>query len=454
MRREMFRLAAVILAVVVTGTTRSSAQVADSLNVDLKIAIEIALSESPTVQVAGREIKRKEYYTKEQKASLLPNLSAAASYNRVIQKQVMAMEMNGQMNRIEVGTSNSWTGGLNLSLPLVAPALWKSIKLSEADIDLAVEKSRDSKISTIASVKESYYSLLMAQDSYDVLLVSYHNAELNAKIATDKYNQGLVSEFDKLRADVQLLNQRPLLVESENGVRLAKMQLKVIMGLDPAAPIRFIGKLTDFEKDMTANLDYLMGDTTLTNSSSMRQVDIQLRQLEISRKLNKASSLPTLSLSGNYQWNSLNNDFRIGSYYWTPYLAVGLNLSVPIFEGRAKHYRDKQNEIGIGNLKLQRTELSRNLGVGVRNAINNIEQSIEQVGSNRLSVTQAEKAFMISRKRYEVGSGTILELNDSEVSLTRARLSFNQSIYSYLSARAELESILGNNFEKEYPGTK
>ncbi|MBQ1973765.1 MAG: TolC family protein, partial [Paraprevotella sp.] len=69
--------------------------------------------------------------------------------------------------------------------------------------------------------------------------------------------------------------------------------------------------------------------------------------------------------------------------------------------------------------------------------------SAEQLTSNKESVTQAEKGREIAEKRYEVGRGTILELNSSEVALTQAQLTYNQAIYNYLVAKADLQSVMG-----------
>lgn len=416
----------------------------DSIDVDLSTALTIALNESPNIQVAGKEILKKEFALKETRSGLLPNLSFGASYNRAIQKQQMSI---GDQ-QIKVGTDNQWGAGLNLSLPLVAPALWKTLQLSEIDIRLAAESARASRITLINSVKNAYYSLLMAQDSYDVLKTSYANAEFSARIATDKYNQGLVSEFDKLRADVQLRNQKPPLVSAENAVRLAIMQLKVLMGVGIDEAMRFTGSLAEFEPEMQHDMTLLASDTILAANTDLRQIDIQAKQLEKARQITRSQYLPTLNLSGNYQWSSLNNDFRIGHYQWFPYATVGLSLNIPIYQGSMKRHQDAQNRIDIEQLELQRQDLLRNLELSVQNSLNNIETSIEEVGSNRESVYEADRAYTISQKRYDVGSGNLLELNDSEVALTRARLAYNQSIYNYLAARADLEATLGKAVEQ------
>lgn len=415
----------------------------DSVVVDLAGALRFALSENPTVQIADREIKRKQYAKQEQISGLFPTVSADGSYSRAVKKQVMAMDMNGQTNRIEVGTDNSWSGGFNLSLPLIAPSLWKTIQLSELDVVLSVEQARSSRIDLAGQVQSAYYSLLLARDSYQVLLASYRNAQFNARNTADKYEHGLASEFDKLRSEVTVKNMRPQLVTTENGIRLAEMQLKVLMGMDVDEPVIFAGSLDEYESQMVLDFAVLSRDTSLADNTALRQLDIQEQQLVKTYQLNRSAFLPSLSLSANYQWNSLNNDFRLGHYRWYPYSTVGLSLRIPIFEGRRRIHRQNQDKINIANLKLERENMVRSLQVSVNNALNNIETAIEEVGSNKESIAQAEKAYAIAQKRYEVGSGTLLELNDAEVALTQARLAYNQSIYDYLAARTDLETTLG-----------
>ncbi len=420
----------------------------DSLVLDLPAALEIALNESPLIQIADKEITRKQYYKRETQGGLLPSLDLGASYSRTIQKQVMSMEFGGQSQKIEIGTDNTWGAQLNLGLPLVAPGLWRTIQLTDLDISLAVEASRASRIDMIAAVKNAYYALLMAQDSYKVLKAGYDNAALNARIATDKYNQGSVSEFDKLRADVQLANQKPTVTAAENAVRLAAMQLKALMGVDVTEKIIFTGSLTDYEGRMSRDLAGL-GDTTLSANSILRQFDIQEMQLEKVIQVTRSSYAPTLSLGGSYQWSSLNNDFKIGHYQWTPYATVGLTFGMPLYHGSAKKFQIRQNQINLDNLRLQRENTERNLELAARASVDNIEKSLAEVESNRQGMQNAERAFAISQKRYEVGSGNMLELNDSDIALTRARLSFNQSIYNYLTALTDLEKTLGASVDEQ-----
>lgn len=417
----------------------SGVQAQEPLTLNLERALEIAQSESPTIKVADKEIAKKGYARKEAIAGLFPVLSANGGYTYTIKKQRFAMM--GQS--IEIGQSNNWNVGLNLSLPIYAPTLYKSIELSQHDIELAMESARASKVNLINQVTKAYFQLLMAQDSYEVLKRGYAHAEDNFEVVSNKFKQGLVSEYDKIRAEVQVRNLKPSVVASENAINLTKLQLKVLIGLDASQEIAIQGNLADYEKSMCA--DVLSVDTVgLANNTELKQLDIQDKMLKKQLEINKCAYLPSVALSSMFTYISMNDNFKFGDYKWNPYSTVGLTVSYPIFQ-KSRSYKVKQTKLQIEELGLNRVNLHRNMDVMMKNYINNMSKSVEQLGSNKESVKQAEKGCSIARKRYEVGKGTILELNDSELALTQSKLAYNQAIFDYLSAKADLDKVLGKD---------
>ena len=191
------------------------------------------------------------------------------------------------------------TASASAALPLFAPQLWKSISLNEEQVKLAVEQARESKINTIASVKNAYYSQLLARESYEALQAGYKTAERNVEDTKKSFEMGLVSEYDKLTADVQLASIKPNLLAAQNGIKLAEMQLKVLMGVDVDEPLRFTGRLEDYEEGLFADLMNLKADTDLSDNSAIRQLDYNTRILRMSEKLNKLGYEGWELISGN-----------------------------------------------------------------------------------------------------------------------------------------------------------
>ena len=419
----------------------------DSIELDLTQTLEIALSENPTIQIAENTILLKKFTRKESIAGLFPNISANAGLQHAILQQKMKVDFSPEP--IVFGKKNTVNATFNLTLPVISPQLWKTLQLNAQDVALTVETARSSKIEMVKQIKTAYYSLLLAEEALGALKAGFNNAKLNAQIVSDKFNQGIVSEYDKLVAEVQLRNQMPQVVNGQNAVRLATLQLKVLMGLDVNTPIQFSGALLDFEKEMIGDLLEVKSDTSLVDNSTLRQFAIQEKQLETAKKINQLGYAPTLALSLNYGWQGMDKHLKLKTYDWFTGSTLGLTLSLPIFDGGQKYFRNKQNKVNLINLALQRDNTERQLRLGVRNSIDQIETAIVQVGSNKEGVAQAQKAFTISQKRYEVGSGTLLEMNSSETALTQARLLYAQSIFDYLSARTELEATLGKTIENK-----
>lgn len=431
----------------------------DVLSLDLEKAIEIALSESPTVKIADKEVEKKKYAKKGSYAALFPQVDFGADYSRMIKKQVMymdldlggaempgGMDMSSMKDGMEVGRDNTWSFGFTAGMPLINASLWKSLSISGLDVELAVEQARSSKIDMLNQVRKSFYSVLLANDSYRVFKGSYDNALENYSDVKKKYDQGLVAEYDLIRAEVSVRNAEPNMLQAENALVLAKWQLKALMGVDLEQEIACEGRLTDFESELYA--DYIATDTTLINNTNLKQLDIQNRQLEAKLQMEKFDFLPTLSLSGLYQWNAMNNDFKFNDYRWNPYSMVGVKLTIPIFSGGARLNKVKQTRVSLTQLDLQRDDLERNLKLSIKQSIDNMSTCVKRFTAAQRGVSQAEKGYVIAQKRYETGTGTLLELNDSELALTQSKLNFNQAIYDYMVAKSDLEKVLGKLNEK------
>ena len=292
-----------------------SAQAQDTLRITLQDAVRIALSDNPTIKVAGQEILLKKEARREAYAGLFPEASLVGSYSRAIKKQSFAMM--GEV--IEVGTDNTYSGGLSVSLPVFAPALYKSISLTSTDVNLAVEKSRASRLDMVNQVTKAFFQLLLAQDSYEVLLKSYKQSEDNYNVVKAKYEQGTVSEYDKISADVQMRSLKPTVVSARNGVNLANLQLKVLMGMESDVKVAVEGNLKDYEMSMFTRQAMPRPDN-LTNNSTLKQLELNALQLKQTLKLQYTNFMPTLSASFQYMYTSMNDNFKFKEYDWSPIL--------------------------------------------------------------------------------------------------------------------------------------
>ena len=411
-----------------------------TMSLTLEKAIGIALDENPTIRVADRDVELKKIADSEAWQALLPTLDATLSFSHSI--KVAEMKIGG--NKIKFGQdgSSTATGALALNLPVFAPAVYQNMKLTKEDVLLAQEKARSSRLDLVNQVTKAYYSALLAQDSYAVMQKSYNTSKENFDVVNSKYKVGSVSEYDKISAEVQMRSMNSSLVSAQTGLNLAMLQLKVLMGVTADVAFVIDDSLKRYESGLALPQSEAAG-YELERNSSLLQLDYNMKLLERTRKLLKTNFLPTVGIQLTGQYQSVSNpDWNVFGYSYSPSASIAFAVNIPIFHAD-NWTKLKSNRVRIAQLEDTRLDTERKLSMAVESYKQNMASTIAQVESNSEAVKQAGKAVQISGKRYEVGRGTILELNQSEPALTQAELTYVQSIYDYLTNKADLDYTLG-----------
>lgn len=479
-----------LIAASVTMSLNAVAQEVDSTQtatvITLDDALKIALSENASVRVADKEIERVGYAKKGTYASLFPQIDITGSFMRTIKKQVMYMDMDmsdfmgggsssgsgsegseggstgsgsgstgsetsspmagmSSGGGIEVGRWNTYNIGVSASMPLINAQLWKSLKISGQNVELAVEKARSSRLDMVTQVKQSYYAVLLAKEALNVYKDVYDNAVKNFEQTQMRYNAQKASELDYTRAKSTVANAIPNVYNAESSVILALWQLKAVMGVSLDQDIDVAGTLGDYS-DTMATENYSSDALTLDYNTTMRQLAIQADQLAETVKMQKYAYIPSLALTFSYSLNAMTNDFKFSDYRWTPYSYVGLSLNIPIFSG-GKRYNDvRQAQAQASELAIQVDDTERQLKIAIRQYLNTMETKMKSLAAAEDGVETAQKAYDIATQSYNVGRSTITELNDAQLALTQSKLAVSQSIYEYVVAKSSLEQILGHDF--------
>lgn len=413
---------------------------AQTVDLNLQKAIEIALAENPTIKIADKDIRLKEIADKEAWQSLLPTVSSQLALQHSI-KVAAIKTPNGEFKMGKDGTTTA-TGGITLSLPIYAPAVYQNMKLTKDDILLAQEKARSSRLSLVNQVTKAYYAALLAKDSRDVIQRSYDVSKENFDVVDKKFQVGKVSEYDKISAEVQMRSMNSSVTSAQTGLELAILQLKVLMGINTDFDIVINDSLKAYENSVTlANTE--SNTNEIENNSSLRQIDMNMGLLKRTDKILRTNFLPTIGMqiSGMYQSYS-NDDCNVFGYKYSPSSTLSISVNIPIFTA-SNWTKLKSSKIKMEQLSDTRVNTVRQLNMAAQSYRKNMLTSISKLESDRQAVMQADKAVSISAKRYDVGKGTILELNQSETALTQAELTYHQSIFDFLTNKADLDYTLG-----------
>ncbi len=466
----------------------------------LEDALKIALSENTSVKVADMEIERQQYARKGSYAALLPQVSASGMYSYALKKQkvyfgsdkqdddgkgssggggmagMMASLMNpimyyieqlyagtgvpfvpyvdpnqgqqgggGSSEPMEMGRTHSVTFGLSAQMPVVNFQLWESLRLSGDQVELAVEQARESRLGTVASVKQAFYGILFAKEAYKVYNSVYENAVENFRLTEMRYNAAKASELDLTRAKANVAAAIPNLYNAENSVELALWQLKAVMGVDLDRNIDVAGTLEEYAGQMFSDIAEGEG-ASLDGNSQLRQLAQQAEMLSRQIRMQQYAYLPTLALTFSYSYLTQSDIFNLSQWKWFPSSTIGLSLSIPIFSGGQRYHAIKQTRVQADELDFQRENAERQLRIGIRQSLGTMDTAMRTYDASKEALTSAEKAYDIAVKSYQLGKSTLTDLNNVELTLTQSRLAVSQAIYNFVIAKAGLEQTLGYDF--------
>ena len=495
--KKLSVLAAVaLLAIPSFAQYKDDAPSGGTVNLTLEDALKIALSENVSVKVADMEIQRQEYARKGAYSALFPQINASGMYSYALKKQKvyfgsdrtdgeessgggMADMMAGIMAPImyyidelykgtgvpfvpyvnpdpgqgsssssepmEMGRSHSVSAGITAGMPVVNFQLWESLKLSGDQVELAVEKARESRLGMVTSVKQAYFGVLFAKEAYKVYESVYENAVENFRLTEMRYNAQKASELDFTRAKSNVAAAIPNLYNSENAMELALWQLKAVMGIDLESDIDVAGTLTDYAGEMLVNMDDA-ANASLDGNTTLRQLAQQAEMLSRQIRMQQYAYLPTLSLSFSYSYLTQSDIFNLSQWRWFPSSTVGLSLSIPIFSGGQRLRTIQQTRVQADELELQRVNTERQIRIGIRQSLGTMDTAVRTYDASREALASAEKAYDIATESYRLGKSTLTDLNNTELVLTQSRLAVSQAVYNYVLAKAGLEQTLGYDF--------
>ncbi len=447
MKKILIRITFILLAFFIWKVNLYAQADSVSLVLTLDKAVSLALQKNYDIRLAQLSLEKAGEQVTEAYSGAYPQLNFNGQYTRNLKIPVLFLPPNTPFNptpnteTFSIGAKNSYNLGISLSQSIYDPRLGTAIsiakKYSEYS-DLTVESAKDD---VIAQVKESFYNVLLSKKLVEVNQEGYNVAQANYENTGALYKQGAASEYDYLRAEVQLANVKPSLIEAKNNLQLAKNALKNLLALELNSTIDVEG---EFEvENVSPDLIKQSNDILNEKNPMLRQLSLQKLILEENVSIEKAAYLPSLSAFGNYSWQAEDNTFTFSNYNWANVFTVGLQLSVPIFQGFKRDARIQQAKIDVENLEVTKNKTEAALRIGLLQSKLKMDEALDRINAQKQSVNQAERALGIAQTRYKQGVGTQLEILDTQNSLTQTRINYEKAVYDFLIAKTEWEKVLG-----------
>lgn len=432
-------------------------------------AIKIAVANSPQVKRALLSVDDADELVKIAYSEIYPDISSSINYTRNFEIPVNFVPGEffggapGTLVPVAFGTDNNWQGGFTASQTLFRGETL--VGLSSATVFKTVQTENFRAISqqVITQTRIAYYSVLAAKEQFRLQETQIKRLEQNLKENEARQRAGLVDEYAVLSLKVQLSNQRPQLIEAEYGVDEAYRMLKIGMGLPPKFEFEVIGSLNDFDiissnvvseanehiKKVDQMNPYTFQKEGL-DSVGLESVRGDLRVLDASLALTdkeitavKSRFLPTLSATYNLQWTSAEPDGPTFFENSARFQTLGINLSLPLFQG-FKRVADVQRVlIQKKDLEEQKRGALLMAQNEVASASEDLNRAFETAEARKIALQQANEGYQRAQKRLENGLGSQFELTDAEVQVRQAEVNYALMVYGYLTAKAEYDLATG-----------
>ncbi|MBS4012617.1 MAG: TolC family protein [Bacteroidetes bacterium] len=419
----------------------------ESIRLTVDKALSYAMENNPQIHISKLGIDNAEAQYYEALGRFMPGINASGSYMRNLKNPVIFMPDGppffGQV--LEIGSENSYNAGFSANLPIYNAAIIATLNATKVQKEIAEEQYRAAKIDLQYNVKMAFYNSLLAKESYDIMLQRFENAQKNLNNIKLMQRQGMVSEFDLLRAEVSTENLHPSVLQTENFYNLAVNHLKVLIGFDKNVEIELDSNIFETAKIMMNDVNLLQSQRSLSQNTNLLQLDLQRALLNKQVKTIKASNLPSVTAIGNYQFQTQTNNFDFADYNWVQTSAIGLQINIPVFNGFTVRNRARQVQIAGEQIALQREYLEDNLKVQLDDIFKTMSLAIEKSANAEKNVKLAERAYNIALTRYNSGQGTLLEVNDSEMAMAQAKFNLLQATHEILKAKTDYDKFVGES---------
>ena len=416
----------------------------DSISVSLNEAIAVALEQNSNIIIANDALITSKIALKEAKANFLPKLYLSSSYNRNIDRQVIFLSEGFATanSATRLGSDNEFRSSLNLSLPIYEHYNFANKKLAETQVDFQKESKRGVKQSMVHAVKKAYFNYLIAQELLKVQESRLKNAEDFLADIQKRLQRGTLTEFDVSSAKVQAAVAKSNLLEAQSNLIPAENAIKLLLGLNPDVSL----KLTE-PIEMRSDEIMLEEETAqlLQKNSQLKQLELTVGLNENRLQLAKSAYYPTLDAIGNYNYQAHANNFKFSEYDWTQTSLVGFQLQFSIFNGTVTKNRVQQVGLDKKIAEEEKEYATKETQMKLNELVSQWQFSKLKTKVQEENLKLTADALKLAKKRYDLGVGTILEVNDAELAFTQSRLSWLQAILSYKTTYYDYQLLIGKD---------
>ncbi|NCI51882.1 TolC family protein [Sediminibacterium roseum] len=445
-KKQSTRIASLLCMLLVTLSV--TAQQRTTHEFTIQQAVEYAHAHNVQVKNALLAIESQKQTNREITAQALPNITGSANLTKYIDipTSLIPGEVFGQPAGtyipVQFGTKYNSTASVQLQQTLFDGQVFVGLQARKTSIDFQTKNAEVTEEAIKTNIYKIYYQLVVSKTQIDLLDANIARLEKLEHDATELFKNGFAEKLDIDKVSVQLANLRTEKLKAQNSISIGYLGLKTLIGMPVKDSLVLVDKIDeqqireDFSNDTAYNYADRKEFQLLSLNKKLNEFNIKRYQL---------SYIPTLSLTGNYAKNAQRNTFDFfakgGQWFTTSF--IGLNLSVPIFDGFARNARIKRSRIELKQTENQIDNLKLSIDNDVEAAKISFKSAMATMDFQKKNMQLAETVYNQTKKKFEAGTGSNTEITAAQTDLVTAQTNYINSLYSAIIAKVDYLKATG-----------
>jgi outer membrane protein len=373
-------------------------------------------------------------------SAILPTVALSADYRRLDEVTSFDIDTPTGKSSVQFGDVDNYTVGLTVTQPIFAggsiPGRINAARLFSLLTD---ENVRGAIQELVYTAQYAYHDVLLSQHLVEISFDAVRSAKAHLDSVKQKQQGGIASEFDVLRAEVELSNFQAEFIQNKNAIDIAKANLIKVMG---------VSQDSDFV--LSDELEYIPLNVTMeqaVEAAYRNRPDLYSREFDIKYqkellKIIHSQYWPAMNAYYTNTW-SKPDPHSMMQIEWGHAWQAGVMASLPIFDGFAREGDIIAQKARLKQAQVDLIDAEETALFEITKAQLSIQNAKEFVESKRLNLTRAQEGLRLAEVGYKEGTNTQVEMIDAQAALTTARVNYYQAIYSHIIAKLYLQKAMG-----------
>ncbi|MGZ4991581.1 MAG: TolC family protein [Methylobacter sp.] len=399
----------------------------------LEDAWSSAINNNHQIKSAKADTSASEQQLHSVQGQRLPDINVSSGYTQFSETPAAKTQIDGQTAQFNTNQAGSVKAQAIASVPIFTSGrIGHNIDAAEASLQAVQANEITSVLNIKMQVAEAYIEVLRMDSALQVAQSHVDTLELHMKDVTNLFDQGIVARNDSLAANVELANARQLVVQANNRLDIAKARYNRLLDRNLGDDVKLAHQ---FPETPQGTLNDLSGNA-LKQRPELVTLSQQIESLDQQAKSVKAGLLPQVAVNGGYQYQE--NRYQAFEGMWM----ANVGMDWKLFDGSSGHRSDAMTRQAIA-LKEQRDDLAGMIGLQVRQAWLDIQETQKRIAVTRQAIAQADENLKVTTDRYQQGLSTNTDVLKAEDLRTTTHDNFNNATYDAALAALHLRRAVG-----------